>query len=96
MGVFIRKKEPIPTVKDTVKELLSDASGCGYLVEAIHDDDRLTDLHMDSLDKVCLIMECESHFNIHINDEDPELDNILQYGTVKDFSDYITKLRESC
>lgn len=51
---------------------------------------------MDSLDKVCLIMECEKHFNIKINDEDPELDNILNNGTVKDFSDYITKLRKSC
>lgn len=91
MGVFRRKKEPVPTVK----ELISDASG--YLLEDVHDEDTLTtDLRMDSLDKVCLIMECESHFNIKINDEDPELDNILKNGTVKDFSDYITKLRESC
>ena len=91
MGVFIRKKEPVPTVK----ELISDASG--YLLEDVHDEDNLTtDLRMDSLDKVCLIMDCENHFNIKINDEDPELNNILENGTVKDFSDYITKLRKSC
>lgn len=91
MGIFSRKKEPVPTVK----ELISDVSG--YLLEDVHDEDNLTtDLRMDSLDKICLIMECESHFNIKINDEDPELDNILKNGTVKDFSDYITKLRESC
>lgn len=91
MGVFSRKKEPVPTVK----ELIADASG--YLLEDVHDEDNLTtDLRMDSLDKVCLIMECEKHFNIKINDEDPELDNILNNGTVKDFSDYITKLRKSC
>lgn len=89
--VFRRKKEgSLPMVK----ELISDASG--YLVEAIHEDDRLTDMKMDSLDTVCLIMECEKHFNIKINEDDPELDNILKEGTVKDFSDYITKLRELC
>lgn len=88
MGVYSRKKEPVPTIKD----LISDASG--YLVDAIHDDDRLTDLRMDSIDRVCLIMDCEKYFNIKINDEDPELNNILKDGTVKDFSDYITKLIE--
>jgi len=91
MGVFIRKKDVSPTVK----ELISDASG--YLLEDVHDNDVLTtDLRMDSLDKICLIMDCENHFNIRINDEDPELNTILKEGTVKDFSDYITKLRKSC
>lgn len=91
MGVFIRKKEPVPTVK----ELISNASG--YLLTDVHDEDHLTtDLRMDYFDKVCLIMDCEKHFNIKINDDDTELDNILKDGTVKDFSDYITKLRESC
>lgn len=91
MGIFIRKKEPVPTVK----ELISDISE--YPLEDIQDNFHLTsELGMDPLDKVCLIMDCESHFNIRINDDDPELDNILDNGTVKDFSDYITKLRESC
>lgn len=91
MGIFSRKKEPGPTVK----ELISDASG--YLLEDVQDSDHLTtDLRMDSLDKICLIMNCEKHFNIKINDEDPELNNILKDGTVKDFSDYITKLRKLC
>lgn len=92
MRIFSRKKEEIvPTVKD----LISDVSG--YFSEDVHANDCLsTDLGMDPLDQICLIMECEKHFNIKINDEDPELDNIFQNGTVKDFSDYITKLIKSC
>lgn len=96
MGVSSRKKEQVvPTVTvNTVKELIAEASY--YYLEDINDDSLIKDMGMDSLDTVELIMDCEKYFNIKINDDDPELDNILKKGTVKDFSDYITKLMKSC
>jgi acyl carrier protein len=48
------------------------------------DDDLSTDLGMDSLDLIEVIMAIEDHFDIEIPDEDSE-----KWSTVQDILDYM-------
>ena len=73
------------TIRDTIKDILSDQFGCS--VDDINDfTDIADDLGADSLDVIEMVMAVEEDFGINIPDED--LDDL---HTFRDICDYVER-----
>lgn len=71
--------------KDKIRSLL--ASKLGYSEDSVLDDTNLPDgLGMDSLDKIEIIMQLESEFDININES---ADDVVAVKTVADLYDVV-------
>ena len=74
------------TIQDKIKQMISDEVLVGVSVDEIGDDASLiTDLNLDSIQMLSLITGLESGFNIMLDDEDLDLENLSSVNRLAEF-----------
>jgi acyl carrier protein len=74
------------TIQDKIKKMISDEVLVGVSVDEIGDDASLiTDLNLDSIQMLSLITGLESEFNIMLDEEDLDLENLSSVNKLTEF-----------
>ena len=74
------------TIQDKIKQMISDEVLVGVSVDEIGDDASLiTDLNLDSIQMLSLITGLESGFNIMLDEEDLDLENLSSVNRLAEF-----------
>ena len=74
------------TVHDKIKAMISDEVLVGVSVDEIGDDASLiSDLNLDSIQMLSLITGMESQFNIMLDEEDLDLENLSSVNKLAEF-----------
>jgi len=74
------------TIKDKIKQMISDEVLVGVSVDEIGDDASLiSDLNLDSIQMLSLITGLESGFNIMLDEEDLDLENLSSVNKLAEF-----------
>jgi len=74
------------TIQDKIKQMISDEVLVGVSVDEIGDDASLiSDLNLDSIQMLSLITGLESGFNIMLDEEDLDLENLSSVNKLAEF-----------
>jgi len=74
------------TIHDKIKKMISDEVLVGVSVDDIGDDASLiSDLNLDSIQMLSLITGLESEFNIMLDEEDLDLENLSSVNKLAEF-----------
>jgi len=74
------------TIHDKIKKMISDEVLVGVSVDDIGDDASLiSDLNLDSIQMLSLITGLESEFNILLDEEDLDLENLSSVNKLAEF-----------
>lgn len=74
------------TIQDKIKKMISDEVLVGVSVDDIGDDASLiSDLNLDSIQMLSLITGLESEFNIMLDEEDLDLENLSSVNKLAEF-----------
>ena len=74
------------TIQDKIKQMISDEVLVGVSVDEIGDDASLiADLNLDSIQMLSLITGLESSFNIMLDEEDLDLENLSSVNKLAEF-----------
>lgn len=74
------------SVQDKIKKMISDEVLVGVSVDDIGDDASLiSDLNLDSIQMLSLITGLESEFNIMLDEEDLDLENLSSVNKLAEF-----------
>jgi acyl carrier protein len=74
------------TIQDKIKKMISDEVLVGVSVDDIGDDASLiSDLNLDSIQMLSLITGLETEFNIMLDEEDLDLENLSSVNKLAEF-----------
>ena len=74
------------TIQDKIKKMISDEVLVGVGVDDIGDDASLiSDLNLDSIQMLSLITGLETEFNIMLDEEDLDLENLSSVNKLAEF-----------
>jgi acyl carrier protein len=75
-----------PSIHDKIKKMISDEVLVGVSVDDIGDDASLiSDLNLDSIQMLSLITGLETEFNIMLDEEDLDLENLSSVNKLAEF-----------